>query len=58
VQTELTDFVEESNERLGRQNTSAIVGTSIAAKLIGMAGGLTELSRIPALQSSGLLRAK
>ncbi len=40
-------------------NTSALVGPSIAAKLIGMAGGLTELSRIPAcnLQVLGQVKA-
>lgn len=29
-------------------NVSAIVGSSVAAKLIASAGGIVELSRIPA----------
>ena len=58
VQTELTNFVRNRMYDWA-PNTSALVGPSIAAKLIGMAGGLTELSRIPAcnLQVLGQVKA-
>jgi U4/U6 small nuclear ribonucleoprotein PRP31 len=58
VQTELTTFVRNRMNDWA-PSTSAVVGPAIAAKLIGMAGGLTELSRIPAcnLQVLGQVKA-
>eukprot|EP00592_Proboscia_alata_P000557 CAMPEP_0194373888 /NCGR_PEP_ID=MMETSP0174-20130528/22285_1 /TAXON_ID=216777 /ORGANISM="Proboscia alata, Strain PI-D3" /LENGTH=533 /DNA_ID=CAMNT_0039153167 /DNA_START=35 /DNA_END=1636 /DNA_ORIENTATION=- len=47
TQTELTQFVEERMENLA-PNICAIVGPTIAARLLGLAGGLDELSKIPA----------
>ena len=47
VQKELIRFVEEHMVRIA-PNVSAIVGASIAARVVGLAGGLVELSRIPA----------
>ena len=58
VQSELTNFVKNRMNDWA-PNTAALIGPSIAAKLIGMAGGLTELSRIPAcnLQVLGQVKA-
>lgn len=58
VQSELTNFVKNRMNDWA-PNTSALVGPSIAAKLVGMAGGLAELSRIPAcnLQVLGQVKA-
>ena len=47
VQKELIKFVEEHMVRIA-PNVSAIVGAGIAARVVGLAGGLVELSRIPA----------
>ena len=47
VQRALILFVEEHMVRIA-PNVSAIVGASIAARLVGLAGGIQELSRIPA----------
>jgi U4/U6 small nuclear ribonucleoprotein PRP31 len=58
IQNELTNFVKNRMNDWA-PNTSALVGPSIAAKLVGMAGGLAELSRIPAcnLQVLGQVKA-
>jgi len=47
VQTELTTFVESRMEDLA-PSVCALVGPSTAARLLGLAGGLAELSKIPA----------
>jgi U4/U6 small nuclear ribonucleoprotein PRP31 len=47
VQQELIDFVEQSMEALA-PSICALIGPSTAAKLLGMAGGLAELTKIPA----------
>lgn len=47
VQTELVDFVEQSMETLA-PSICALIGPSTAAKLLGLAGGLAELTKIPA----------
>jgi U4/U6 small nuclear ribonucleoprotein PRP31 len=47
VQVELTRFVESRMESLA-PSVCALVGPSTAAKLLGLAGGLAELSKIPA----------
>jgi U4/U6 small nuclear ribonucleoprotein PRP31 len=47
VQTELIDFIKNRMNDWA-PNTSALIGPSIAAKMVGIAGGLRELSRIPA----------
>lgn len=41
------EFVEARMSSIA-PNLSAVVGSATAAKLMGMAGGLTQLSRIPA----------
>ncbi len=46
IQFELTQFVEMHMTRIA-PNVSAIVGAAIAARVVGLAGGLVELSRIP-----------
>lgn len=46
VQAELTTFVESRMESLA-PSVCVLVGPSTAAKLIGLAGGLAELSKIP-----------
>jgi U4/U6 small nuclear ribonucleoprotein PRP31 len=46
LQNELASFVERRMERMA-PNVSVIVGTKIAAQLLGLAGGLEELSKIP-----------
>lgn len=46
IQTDLTTFVRNRMTDWA-PNTSALVGPAIAAQLVGMAGGLAELSRIP-----------
>lgn len=46
VQAELTQFVESRMESLA-PSVCALVGPSTAAKLVGLAGGLAELSKIP-----------
>jgi U4/U6 small nuclear ribonucleoprotein PRP31 len=46
TQQELTQFVESRMESLA-PSVCALVGPSTAAKLIGLAGGLAELSKIP-----------
>jgi len=57
VQQELTEFVEDHMARVS-PNICAIVGAGIAARLVGLAGGLAELSRIPAcnIQVMGQVR--
>lgn len=47
VQSDLTAFVEAGMEGLA-PSVCALVGPSLAARLLGLAGGLAELSRIPA----------
>lgn len=47
VQNELTTFVEGRMESLA-PSVCALVGPTTAAKLIGLTGGLAELSKIPA----------
>jgi len=47
VQQELRTFVESRMECLA-PNVCALIGPSTAAKLLGLSGGLAELSRIPA----------
>jgi U4/U6 small nuclear ribonucleoprotein PRP31 len=47
VQTELIEFIKNRMNDWA-PNTSALIGPSLAAKMIGIAGGLRELSRIPA----------
>lgn len=58
VQAELTGLVEDRMTDWA-PNTSALVGSAIAAQLISMAGGLAELSRIPScnLQVLGQVKA-
>ena len=46
TQKELTQFVESRMESLA-PSVCALIGPSTAAKLIGLAGGLAELSKIP-----------
>lgn len=47
VQSELTAFVENHMEGLA-PSMCALIGSTTAAKLLGLAGGLAELSKIPA----------
>ena len=47
VQAELQGFVENSMEAIA-PSVCALVGPSIAAKILGLAGGLAELTKIPA----------
>lgn len=47
IQTELVTFVEKSMEGLA-PSICALVGPSTAAKLLGLAGGLAEITKIPA----------
>lgn len=47
VQTELTEFVASRMERLA-PSVCALVGSTTAAQLVGLAGGLAELAKIPA----------
>ena len=47
VQQELVQFVENSMESLA-PSVCALVGPSVAARLLGLAGGLAELTKIPA----------
>lgn len=47
IQRELTEFVEGRMESLA-PSVCALAGPAIAARLLGLAGGLSELSRIPA----------
>ena len=47
IKQELVSFVETRMEGL-MPNVCALVGPSTAARLLGLAGGLSELSRIPA----------
>ncbi len=47
VQAELVDFVEQSMEALA-PSICALIGPSTAAKLLGLSGGLVELTKIPA----------
>lgn len=47
MKTEVFDFV-ESRMSLIAPNLSVLVGASVAAKLMGVAGGLTKLSKMPA----------
>ncbi|XP_022711832.1 U4/U6 small nuclear ribonucleoprotein Prp31-like isoform X3 [Varroa jacobsoni] len=47
MKTEVFDFV-ESRMSLIAPNLSVLVGASVAAKLMGIAGGLTKLSKMPA----------
>jgi U4/U6 small nuclear ribonucleoprotein PRP31 len=58
VQEDLTKLVENRMSDWA-PNTSALVGSALAAQLISMAGGLAELSRIPAcnLQVLGQVKA-
>lgn len=44
---ELTTFLEQQMESIA-PNVSAIVGPTIAARLLGLAGGIAELAKIPA----------
>jgi len=46
IQSELTQFVESRMESLA-PSVCALVGPGVAAKLVGLAGGLAELSKIP-----------
>ena len=57
VQAELTSFVESKMEGLA-PSVCALVGPTTAARLVALAGGLAELSRIPAcnLQVLGQVR--
>lgn len=57
VQRELTEFVKDHMARVS-PNICAIVGAGIAARLVGLAGGLAELSRMPAcnIQVMGQMR--
>lgn len=57
VQQELTAYVAERMKGLA-PNVCAIVGTAMAAQLMGLAGGLEELSKIPScnLQVLGQVR--
>ena len=57
VQQALADFVKNRINDWA-PNTSALVGPAIASQLIGMAGGLAELSRIPACNLQVLGQAK
>jgi U4/U6 small nuclear ribonucleoprotein PRP31 len=47
VQQELVQFVENSMQALA-PSTCALIGSSTAARLLGLAGGLAELTKIPA----------
>jgi U4/U6 small nuclear ribonucleoprotein PRP31 len=47
AQTELVKFVEQSMEALA-PSICALIGPATAAKLLGLAGGLAELTKIPA----------
>lgn len=47
VHAELVQFVEQSMEALA-PSICALIGPSTAAKLLGLAGGLAELTKIPA----------
>jgi U4/U6 small nuclear ribonucleoprotein PRP31 len=47
IQMELVTFVEQSMEALA-PSICALIGASTAAKLLGLAGGLAELTKIPA----------
>ena len=47
VQKDLVTFVEDSMEALA-PSICALIGPSIAARLLGLAGGLAELTKIPA----------
>jgi U4/U6 small nuclear ribonucleoprotein PRP31 len=47
VQKELMDFVEGRMELLA-PSVCALTGASVAARILGLAGGLAELSKIPA----------
>jgi U4/U6 small nuclear ribonucleoprotein PRP31 len=57
VQNELIQFVESRMEGLA-PSVCALVGPGVAARLLGLAGGLAELSKIPAcnLQLLGQVR--
>ena len=54
TQEELQSFVEQSMEELV-PSTSTLIGPSMAAKLLGLTGGLAELTKIPScnLQTIG-----
>jgi U4/U6 small nuclear ribonucleoprotein PRP31 len=58
IQSTLTSFVESHMERLA-PNTCILIGPTLAAKMVVIAGGLSELSRIPAcnLQVLGQTKA-
>lgn len=45
--TQILQFVESRMHKIA-PNLSAVVGTEVAAKLMGVAGGLLALSKIPA----------
>merc|ERR1719296_252938 len=47
VEKKLTEFIESRMENLA-PSVCALVGATIAARLLGLAGGLAELSKIPA----------
>lgn len=47
VQTTLSNFVEQRMQGLA-PNISALIGPKVAARILGQAGGLAELVRIPA----------
>lgn len=47
MKTEVFEFV-ESRMSLIAPNLSVLVGASVAAKIMGVAGGLTKLSKMPA----------
>jgi len=47
IQTELVKFVEDSMESLA-PSICALIGPSTAARLLGLAGGLAEITKIPA----------
>jgi U4/U6 small nuclear ribonucleoprotein PRP31 len=57
VQDKLTQFIERRMEGLA-PSVCALIGSSVAARLVGLAGGLAELSKIPAcnLQVLGQVR--
>lgn len=57
IQEELIQYIESRMEGLA-PSVCALVGSSVAAKMIGLAGGLAELSKIPAcnLQVLGQVR--
>jgi U4/U6 small nuclear ribonucleoprotein PRP31 len=57
VQDELQRFVERSMEALV-PSVSTLIGSSIAARLLGLAGGLQELTKIPSCNLSVIGQTK